>query len=86
MLFVSENARFPYLATVILDGIQYGMGIGSSKKQAKLDSARATLEILLPSVKNQIPVNRRHLMCERPSTNNFEGESVSIFQYYMLVN
>ncbi|XP_060876834.1 microprocessor complex subunit DGCR8-like [Metopolophium dirhodum] len=69
-----ENARYPYLATVILDGMQYGIGIGSSKKQAKLDAARATLEILLPSVKNHIQINRRHAMNERQGCSNFDGD------------
>lgn len=74
-----ENARYPYLATVILDGMQYGIGIGSSKKLAKLDAARATLEVLLPTVKNHIQINRRHAMNERPSNNNFDENTVSIF-------
>ncbi|XP_025424709.1 microprocessor complex subunit DGCR8-like [Sipha flava] len=71
-----ENARYPYLSTVILDGMQYGIGIGSSKKQAKLDAARATLEILLPSVKDHIQINRRHLMNERQSCTNFDGDTL----------
>ncbi|XP_050524933.1 microprocessor complex subunit DGCR8-like [Daktulosphaira vitifoliae] len=71
-----ENARYPYLATVILDGMQYGVGIGSSKKQAKLDAARATLEILLPSVKDRIQVNRRHAMNERQGNSNFGGATL----------
>jgi len=70
-----ENARYPYLATVILDGMQYGIGIGSSKKQAKLDSARATLQILLPSVKDHIPINRRLAMNERQG-GHFDGDSI----------
>jgi len=76
-VFFLENARYPYLATVILDGMQYGIGIGSSKKQAKLDAARATLEILLPSVKNHIQINRRHAMNERQGCSNFDGDVVS---------
>jgi len=91
--FFLENARYPYLATVILDGMQYGIGIGSSKKQAKLDSARATLQILLPSVKDHIPINRRLAMNERQG-GHFDGDSVSMlknildhFQYfYYLLN
>lgn len=76
---LKENARYPYLATVILDGMQYGIGIGSSKKLAKLDAARATLEVLLPSVKNHIQINRRHAMNERPGNSNFDGNTVSIY-------
>lgn len=58
--------------------MQYGVGIGSSKKQAKLDAARATLEILLPSVKDRIQVNRRHAMNERQGNTNFSGATVII--------
>lgn len=58
--------------------MQYGIGIGSSKKQAKLDAARATLEILLPSVKDHIQINRRHLINERQGCSNFEGDTVCI--------
>lgn len=64
--------------------MQYGIGIGSSKKQAKLDAARATLEILLPSVKNHIQINRRHAMNERQSSNNFDGDTVSSFRTVVL--
>lgn len=59
--------------------MQYGIGIGSSKKQAKLDAARATLEILLPSVKNHIQINRRHAMNEHHIASNLDGgNSVSL--------
>lgn len=81
-----ENARYPYLATVILDDMQYGIGIGSSKKLAKLDAARATLEILLPSVKNHIQVNRRHAMNEYHGSSNFDGDPVSNFRNITLNN
>ncbi|KAI5732398.1 hypothetical protein M8J77_026264 [Diaphorina citri] len=47
-----ENAKTPYLATIKLNDMQYGSGIGSSKRIAKLEAAKATLEILLPQLKN----------------------------------
>lgn len=62
--------------------MQYGVGIGSSKKQAKLDAARATIEILLPSVKNHIQFNRRNTLNERQGSSNFLGDVVSIFKIY----
>lgn len=71
-----ENARFPYLATVILDGMQYGIGIGSSKKQAKLNAAKVSLEILLPSMKNQISC--KHTNELQGGTSHFDGDTVSI--------
>lgn len=60
--------------------MQYGVGIGSSKKQAKLDAARATIEILIPSVKNHIQFNRKHTMNERQGSTNFLGNLVSIIK------
>lgn len=33
-----ENASQPYSATVIINGMEYGKGYGSSKKQAKLEA------------------------------------------------
>ncbi|RWS16937.1 uncharacterized protein B4U79_05766 [Dinothrombium tinctorium] len=47
-----ENASMPYSATVIIGKMEYGVGYGSSKKQAKSDAARATLEILIPDMKD----------------------------------
>lgn len=67
--------------------MQYGIGIGSSKKQAKLDAARATLEILLPSVKNHIQINRRHAMNEHHVASNLDGgNSVSYMVFAKAIN
>lgn len=41
----------PYSATVIIKGMEYGVGYGSSKKQAKSEAARVSLEILIPAIK-----------------------------------
>ncbi|XP_063231307.1 microprocessor complex subunit DGCR8-like isoform X2 [Bacillus rossius redtenbacheri] len=49
-----ENAKTPYLAAVVIDGMQYGVGFGSSKKQAKLEAAKATLEVLIPDLQDKI--------------------------------
>lgn len=46
-----ENAKTPYMATIKLNNMQYGSGIGSSKKVAKSEAAKATLEILIPQLK-----------------------------------
>ena len=68
-----ENASTPYSATVVINNMQYGIGYGSSKKQAKSEAgqlygcvlfsivdnqiylisktARATLEILIPDMR-----------------------------------
>ncbi|XP_054166715.1 microprocessor complex subunit DGCR8-like [Oppia nitens] len=47
-----ENASQPYSATVIINGMEYGKGYGSSKKQAKSEAARTSLEILIPDLKD----------------------------------
>lgn len=43
-----ENAATPYSATVVVNGMEMGTGYGSSKKIAKSDAAKKTLEILIP--------------------------------------
>ncbi|KAG1649602.1 Microprocessor complex subunit DGCR8 [Nymphon striatum] len=47
-----ENASFPYSAVVSIKDMEYGIGYGSSKKQAKSEAAKNTLEILIPQMKN----------------------------------
>lgn len=42
------------MATVSINDMQYGIGYGTSKKQAKSDAAKATLEILIPEMRNKI--------------------------------
>lgn len=64
--------------------MQYGVGIGSSKKQAKLDAAKTTLEILLPSVKNNIQLSRRHTMNVRQGSSHVHSDVVSIFRTFNL--
>ncbi|XP_050308140.1 microprocessor complex subunit DGCR8 [Anthonomus grandis grandis] len=49
-----ENAATPYAATVMIKDMKYGVGYGTSKKQAKSDAAKATLEILIPEMKSKI--------------------------------
>ncbi|XP_067135138.1 microprocessor complex subunit DGCR8 [Centruroides vittatus] len=47
-----ENASTPYGAVVVINDMEYGTGYGSSKKQAKSEAAKATLEILIPQMKS----------------------------------
>jgi len=49
-----ENAATPYSATVLINGMQYGTGVGSSKKAAKAEAAKATLQVLIPQMKEKI--------------------------------
>lgn len=46
------NSETPYQSTLKINNVVYGVGLSTSKKQAKLESARQTLEILIPELKN----------------------------------
>ncbi|XP_041971984.1 microprocessor complex subunit DGCR8 [Aricia agestis] len=52
-----ENASMPYQATVFIDGMQYGVGLGSSKRQAKSAAAKASIQILIPEMKEFLEPN-----------------------------
>ncbi|XP_047511236.1 microprocessor complex subunit DGCR8 isoform X2 [Pieris napi] len=49
-----ENAATPYQATVFIGDMQYGVGVGSSKRQAKAAAARASIRILIPEMKDEL--------------------------------
>ena len=53
-----ENASTPYSATVVISGTKYGTGYGTSKKIAKSEAARKTLEILIPDYMSQADSER----------------------------
>ena len=46
-----DNAATPYAATIYINKIEYGRGTGSSKKIAKSEAAKRTLEMLIPDIK-----------------------------------
>ncbi|UYV81330.1 DGCR8 [Cordylochernes scorpioides] len=47
-----ENSATPFMSTVIINDTKYGSGYGSSKKQAKSEAARVTIETLIPEMKD----------------------------------
>lgn len=49
-----ENPATPYSATVSINKMKYGTGVGTSKKQAKAEAAKMTLEILIPEMRQKI--------------------------------
>lgn len=49
-----ENPATPYSATVFIGDMQYSVGMGASKKQAKVEAAKAALEVLIPEMKDKI--------------------------------
>lgn len=59
-----ENAATPYAATVSINDLKYGTGFGTSKKQAKAEAARETLEILIPEMRDKISADKSN------TTNN----------------
>lgn len=52
-----NNKETPHSATVILNDVRYGVGLGLSKKKAKLNAAQATLDILIPEIINKIDLD-----------------------------
>ena len=55
---------FFYSATVKINGKDYGKGDGSSKKEAKSEAARKTLEIFIPELKNKLPPRKGYVKKE----------------------
>ena len=53
-LSFGDHAYPPNSATVSIDGVVYGKGLGSSKKHAKTEAALQTLEILIPDFKEAL--------------------------------
>lgn len=53
-----ENAATPYAATVSINDMKYGTGFGTSKKQAKGEAARETLEVLIPEMRDKISTDK----------------------------
>jgi microprocessor complex subunit DGCR8 len=56
---VLENTETPYSATVMLNDVQYGVGVGNSKRQAKVNAAQATLDILIPEMKTKLDIKNK---------------------------
>jgi len=67
-----DNANSPYAATVIVNGMEYGKGVGSSKKIAKSEAARKTLEILIPEIKDKLPQMKKSEETEGPDLSFFD--------------
>ncbi|XP_013167918.1 PREDICTED: microprocessor complex subunit DGCR8 [Papilio xuthus] len=68
-----ENASTPYQATVYIGGMQYGVGYGSSKRQAKSAAARASIHILIPEMRDQIEPPPAH---QEPDFSFFDYVSI----------
>lgn len=76
-----ENAATPYAATVSINELKYGTGFGTSKKQAKSEAARETLEVLIPEMRDKISIDKN-------STNNAHKlqKDLSVFDEIRIVD
>ncbi|XP_044765017.1 microprocessor complex subunit DGCR8 [Coccinella septempunctata] len=70
-----ENAATPYAATVSINDMKYGVGYGTSKKQAKSEAAKNTLEILIPEMRSKITADPK----TGSSTSKDPDEDLSFF-------
>ena len=66
----------PFSVTILINSVEYGKGFGSSKKIAKSEAARLTLELLIPEFKKVVTKNGTIV-------NNDTGESVSHLQSHL---
>ena len=64
VLFLPTNLICQYVlcfrATVIINGLEYPHGFGTSKKLAKNDAARKALQILIPELKDEANEEENH--------------------------
>lgn len=76
-----ENSATPYLATVSINSLKYGTGYGTSKKQAKSEAARETLEILIPEMREKISgVDKTPgAAVSTTASNNAQSQDLSVF-------
>lgn len=74
--FVSYS---PYSATVAINDLKYGTGFGTSKKQAKSEAARETLEILIPEMRDKITSDKNKSASKQET---YKDLSVSFLIFY----
>lgn len=70
-----ENAVTPYAATVSINDMQYGIGHGTSKKQAKSEAAKRALEVLIPEMRNKITADSK---TGGASTSKYKDQDLSV--------
>ena len=59
-----ESSATPYAAVVVINGIEHGRGMGGSKKEAKSEAARKTLELLIPDFKKLLEAKNGYVTKE----------------------
>ncbi|KAK5648513.1 hypothetical protein RI129_003405 [Pyrocoelia pectoralis] len=70
-----ENAATPYAATISINDMQYGIGYGTSKKQAKTEAAQSALEILIPEMRTKIHTDAK----SSANTSKAQNQDLSLF-------
>lgn len=81
--YVIENAATPYAAAVSINDMQYGLGYGTSKKQAKSEAARATLELLIPEMRSKITADSK---TGGSSASKAQDQDLSVIDLYLECN
>lgn len=78
-----ENSATPYSATVSINNLKYGTGYGTSKKQAKSEAARETLEVLIPEMREKITGldknNQSTSVNSKPAASSSTAQDLSVF-------
>lgn len=69
-----DSSATPYSATVVVNGIKYGTGLGSSKKVAKTEAAAKSLEIMIPEYSQD---KRKELEEQMPDLKYFDDVSIT---------
>ncbi|KAJ0172883.1 hypothetical protein K1T71_011059 [Dendrolimus kikuchii] len=76
-----ENASMPYQATVYIGGMQYGVGYGTSKRQAKAAAARSSVHILIPEMKDELDAYDGGKPTTAAASANAQDADFSFFDY-----
>jgi len=78
-----ENSATPYSATVSINNLKYGTGYGTSKKQAKSEAARETLEVLIPEMREKITKldknSQSTTVSNKPASSTATAQDLSVF-------
>ncbi len=83
-----SSSTTPYSCAVVINGITYGKGINSSKKLAKNDAAKATLEILIPELKGKLKFGGDKAAEDEDEKQNAENKlavSTKLSHFFQLI-
>jgi len=81
-----ESSATPYAAVVVINGIEHGRGMGGSKKEAKSEAARKTLELLIPDFKKLLEAKNGYVTKETVDLSFFDDIRVEDIRVPELCN